>query len=58
MMNSHKRIYQVRSEAWARGGSELDLSAIGGIIRAYDSGTHIDGKLMVVKDVRETDARD
>jgi hypothetical protein len=55
-VNSQINIHQVRSEAWDRGGSEWDLHAIGGIIMAYDSGTHIDSELMLVKDDREVDA--
>ena len=49
-------INQVSSEAWDRGGREWDQHAIGGIIMAYDSGTHIDSELMLVKDDREVDA--
>jgi hypothetical protein len=58
MVNSQINIHRVRSEAWDRGGSEWDQHAIGGIIVAYDSGTHIDSELMLVKDDREMDARD
>ena len=58
MVNSQINIHQVRSEAWDRGGSERDQHANGGIIMTYDSGTHIDSELMLVKDDREVDARD
>ena len=58
MVNCQINIHQVSSEAWERGGSEWDQHAIGGIIMAYDSGTHIDSELMLVKDDREVDATD
>jgi hypothetical protein len=45
MVNSQINIHRVSSEAWDRGGSEWDQHAIGGIIMAYDSGTHIVGGL-------------
>ena len=57
-MNSQINNHQVRSEAWDRGGREWDQHAIGGIIMAYDSGTHIDSELMLVKDDRKVDATD
>ena len=58
MVNCQINLHQVRSEAWDRGGREWDQHAIGGIIMAYDSGTHIDSELMLFKDNREVDATD
>ena len=58
MVNCQINIHQVSSEAWDGGGREWDQHAIGGIIMAYDSGTHIDSEVMLVKDDREVDATD
>ena len=58
MVNCQINIHQVSSEAWDGGGREWNQHAIGGIIMAYDSGTHIDSEVMLVKDDREVDATD
>ena len=49
MVSCQINLHQVRSEARDGGGREWDRHAIGAIIMAYDSGTHIDSELMLVK---------
>ena len=58
IVNYNNNIYQIKSDWWDRGSIEQDLSAIGGIVMAYDLQIGIYKEFMQVKSDRRRNATD